>query len=128
MRAVGGFAVHPLVDVAGSIDTTHREAFPGATDQQWAAAQALDPTVVGAGGVDAAWVLPFRAYVVVGPDDSVTIVDLGVGTDSSPAASWAPGRGGDCRSAVARCRRACSGAGCGRRRAGWCACRVGWSP
>ena len=89
-RMVGGFAVHPLVDVAGPIDTTNREAFPGATDDQWAAARALDPTAF---GPEAAWVLPFRAYVLVGPDDSVTIVDLGVGTESSPAASWAPGRG-----------------------------------
>jgi glyoxylase-like metal-dependent hydrolase (beta-lactamase superfamily II) len=92
-RSVGGFAVHPLVDVAGPIDTTHREAFPAATDEQWAAAQTLDPTAYGPDEVDGPWVLPFRAYVVVGPDGSVTIVDLGVGTDSSPAASWAPGRG-----------------------------------
>ena len=89
-RAVGAFEVHPLVDVAGPIDTTNREAFPGATDEQWAAARALDPTAF---GPDDAWVLPFRAFVVVAPDDSVTIVDLGVGTASSPAASWAPGPG-----------------------------------
>ena len=37
--------------------------------------------------------LPFRAFVVVAPDDTVTVVDLGVGTTTSPAASWAPGPG-----------------------------------
>ncbi len=86
------FQVHPLVDAAGPIDTTNREAFPGATDDQWAAARALDPTAF---GPDDAWVLPFRAYVLVGPDDSVTIVDLGVGTASSPAGvvgSWSRSR------------------------------------
>ena len=44
MRTVGSFEVHPLVDVAGALDTTTREAFPGATEEQWAAACALDPT------------------------------------------------------------------------------------
>ena len=90
MRSVGSFQVHPLVDVAGPIDTTNREAFPDATEEEWAAARALDPTAFGA---DDLWVLPFRAFVLVAPDDSVTVVDLGVGIDSSPAASWAPGRG-----------------------------------
>ena len=37
--------------------------------------------------------LPFRAFVVVAPDDTITVVDLGVGTANSPAASWAPGPG-----------------------------------
>ena len=37
--------------------------------------------------------LPFRAFVVIGPDDHITIVDLGVGTSTSPAASWAPCQG-----------------------------------
>ena len=87
---VGSFAVHALVDVAGPIDTTNREAFPGATEDDWAAARALDPSVL---GPDDAWVLPFRAFVVIGPDDHVTIVDLGVGSSASPAAAWAPGPG-----------------------------------
>ena len=52
--------------------------------------RALDPTAFGPGD---AWVLPFRAFVVVAPDDTITVVDLGVGTASSPAASWAPGPG-----------------------------------
>ena len=90
MRTVGSYQVHPVVDVAGALDTTHREAFPGATEQQWAAARALDPTAF---GPDDAWVLPFRAFVVVAPDDTITVVDLGVGTATSPAASWAPGPG-----------------------------------
>jgi glyoxylase-like metal-dependent hydrolase (beta-lactamase superfamily II) len=89
-RTVGSFVVHPLVDVAGALDTTNREAFPGATEEQWAAARALDPTAFGPGD---AWVLPFRAFVVVAPDDAITVVDLGVGAASSPAASWAPGLG-----------------------------------
>lgn len=89
-RSVGSFLVYPVVDVAGPIDTTNREAFPGATEEHWAAARALDPAVFGA---DDAWVLPFRAFVVVAPDETVTLVDLGVGTERSPAASWAPGAG-----------------------------------
>jgi len=58
MRTVGSFEVHPLVDVSGALDTTNREAFPGATEEQWAAARALDPTAF---GPEDAWVLPFRA-------------------------------------------------------------------
>ena len=87
---VGSFAVHALVDAAGPIDTTNREAFPGASEDAWAAARAVDPTVF---GPEDAWVLPFRAFVVIGPDDHVTIVDLGVGSSASPAAAWAPGPG-----------------------------------
>jgi glyoxylase-like metal-dependent hydrolase (beta-lactamase superfamily II) len=90
VRPVGSFSVHPLVDVAGPLDSTNREAFPGATEDEWAAARALDPAVFGHGD---AWTLPFRAFVIVGPDDEVTIVDLGVGTTGSPAAGWAPGLG-----------------------------------
>jgi glyoxylase-like metal-dependent hydrolase (beta-lactamase superfamily II) len=90
MRRVGSFAVHPVVDVAGPLDTANREAFPGATEAEWAAARALDPAAF---GVDDAWVLTFRAFVVVAPDDSVTVVDLGVGGATSPAAGWAPGVG-----------------------------------
>ena len=89
-RDVGAFRVHALVDAAGPIETTLNEAFPGATPEQWAAARALDPTTFGPQDV---WVLPFRAFAVVGPDDAVTLVDLGVGTERSPAASWAPGPG-----------------------------------
>jgi glyoxylase-like metal-dependent hydrolase (beta-lactamase superfamily II) len=89
-RTVGAFVVHPLVDVAGAIETTAHEAFPDATEDQWAAARALDHMAFGAGD---AWVLPFRAFAVVMPDDTVTLVDLGVGTARSPAASWAPGAG-----------------------------------
>ena len=33
MRTVGSFEVHPLVDVSGALDTTNREAFPGATEE-----------------------------------------------------------------------------------------------
>ncbi|MEO6511655.1 MAG: MBL fold metallo-hydrolase [Nocardioides sp.] len=90
MRQVGGFTVHPIVDAAGPLDTATRVAFPGATEAEWAAARALDPAAF---GDDDAWVLPFRAFVVVGPDDSVTVVDLGVGGSTSPAAGWAPGPG-----------------------------------
>jgi len=89
-RSVGSFLVHAVVDVSGPIDTTAHEAFPDATEEQWAAARSFDPAAF---GPDDAWVLPFRAFVVVAPDDAVTMVDLGVGTQISPAASWAPGRG-----------------------------------
>jgi len=89
-RSVGRYLVHAVVDAAGPLETTNREAFPSATEEQWAAARALDPTAF---GPNDAWVLPFRAFVVVAPDDSVTVVDLGVGTAASPAASWAPGPG-----------------------------------
>jgi glyoxylase-like metal-dependent hydrolase (beta-lactamase superfamily II) len=82
--------VHGIVDAAGPLETTNREAFPEATEEQWDAARAFDPAAF---GTDDAWVLPFRAFLLVGPDDSLTVVDLGVGTVTSPAASWAPGPG-----------------------------------
>ncbi len=92
-RKVGSFVVHPLVDAAGPIEVLLTEAFPSATHEQWAAARDLDPEAWGTGADDGLWVLPFRAFVIAGPEDHVTIVDLGVGTSTSPAAPWAPGAG-----------------------------------
>jgi glyoxylase-like metal-dependent hydrolase (beta-lactamase superfamily II) len=90
---VGAFAVHPLVDAAGPIETTLQEAFPAATPEQWEAARSLDPATFGPDGPSGSWVLPFRAFLVISPDDHVTVVDLGVGSSRSPAATWAPGVG-----------------------------------
>jgi glyoxylase-like metal-dependent hydrolase (beta-lactamase superfamily II) len=89
-RSVGSFLVHALIDAVGPLETRAREAFPGATEEDWARARELDPAAF---GPDDAWVLPFRAFLLRGPDDSLTIVDLGVGTASSPAAEWAPAPG-----------------------------------
>ncbi len=86
-RSVGSYLVHAVVDAEGPLETTYREAFPGANDEQWAAARAFDPTAF---GPEDRWRLPFRAYVVVAPDDRLTVVDLGVGDVGGPAASWAP--------------------------------------
>ena len=90
-RTVGAFVVHPLVDVAGALDTTNREAFPGRERRRSGLRRARSTRPCS--DPDDAWVLPFRAFVVVAPDDTITVVDLGVGTASSPAASWAPGPG-----------------------------------
>jgi glyoxylase-like metal-dependent hydrolase (beta-lactamase superfamily II) len=89
-RSVGSYVVHAVVDVAGPIGTLGAEAFPDAMVEQWEAARLLD---VSSSGPDEPWRLPFRAFVVVAPDDELTIVDLGVGAEGSVAGAWAPGAG-----------------------------------
>ncbi|MEO3753004.1 MBL fold metallo-hydrolase [Streptomyces sp. B6B3] len=83
---IGPYTVIALADGAGPFFSPRAEAFPGATTEQWAAADRLDP---GALDGDGRWWLRFRAFAIRG-DQGVTLVDAGIGPVDSPAASWAP--------------------------------------
>ncbi|UNZ21180.1 MBL fold metallo-hydrolase [Streptomyces sp. 891-h] len=82
---VGPYTVIALADGAGPFFSSRSEAFPGATAEQWAAADRLDP---GALDADGRWRLQFRAFAIRS-DQGVTLVDAGIGPADSPAA-WAP--------------------------------------
>ena len=86
-RQVGPYIVTALLDGAGPAFLARAEAFPDASAEQWTAADALDPAAVTGAGE---WWLPFRSYAVRHPDDSVTLVDAGIGPAGSLAASYAP--------------------------------------
>ncbi|MFD8688364.1 MBL fold metallo-hydrolase [Streptomyces sp. NPDC059651] len=83
---VGPYTVTALADGVGPFFSPRTQAFPGATDEQWAAADQFDPGALDAEG---GWRLQFRAYAIRG-DRGVTVVDAGIGPAGSPAASWAP--------------------------------------
>ncbi|MFF8810672.1 MBL fold metallo-hydrolase [Streptomyces pactum] len=83
---IGPYTVIALADGAGPFFSPRSEAFPGATAEQWAAADRLDPGALDAGG---GWWLQFRAFAIRG-DRGVTVVDAGIGPADGPAASWAP--------------------------------------
>ncbi|KUM78469.1 MBL fold metallo-hydrolase [Streptomyces curacoi] len=83
---IGPYTVIALADGAGPFFSARSEAFPGATTEQWAAADQLDP---GALDADGRWQLQFRAFAIRS-DQGVTLVDAGIGPADSPAASWAP--------------------------------------
>ncbi|MEU5216603.1 MBL fold metallo-hydrolase [Streptomyces sp. NPDC020807] len=82
----GPYTVIALADGAGAFPTSRANAFPDATDEQWAAADRFDPGALDAEG---RWWLQFRAFAIRA-DDGVTLVDAGIGPADSPAASWAP--------------------------------------
>ncbi|TDC67671.1 MBL fold metallo-hydrolase [Streptomyces hainanensis] len=83
---VGPYTVIALADGTGPFFSPRAEAFPGATTEQWAAADQFDP---GALDADGRWRLQFRAFAIRS-DQGVTLVDAGIGPADSPAASWAP--------------------------------------
>jgi glyoxylase-like metal-dependent hydrolase (beta-lactamase superfamily II) len=83
---VGPYTVSALTDGVGPFFSPRSEAFPGATTEQWAAADRLDPGAVDAEG---RWRLQFRAFAIRS-DQGVTLVDAGIGPADGPAASWAP--------------------------------------
>ncbi|MFF7445688.1 MULTISPECIES: MBL fold metallo-hydrolase [unclassified Streptomyces] len=83
---IGPYTVVALADGVGPFFSPRSEAFPGATGEQWAAADRFDP---GALGADGNWRLQFRAFAIRG-DQGVTLVDAGIGPADGPAASWAP--------------------------------------
>lgn len=83
---VGPYTVIALADGEGPFFSSRSEAFPGATGEQWAAADRLDP---GALDTDGRWWLQFRAFAIRS-DQGVTLVDAGIGPADGPAASWAP--------------------------------------
>jgi glyoxylase-like metal-dependent hydrolase (beta-lactamase superfamily II) len=79
--------VTALQDAEGPFFLPRAEAFPDATAEQWAAADALDPAAVTA---DGEWWLRFRSYAIRYDDGPVTLVDAGIGPAGSLAADWAP--------------------------------------
>jgi glyoxylase-like metal-dependent hydrolase (beta-lactamase superfamily II) len=83
---VGGYSVVSVVDASGVLAATLAEAFPAATDEDWRAARSLDPEGF---GPDGRWALDFRCVAIRRPGGAVTLVDVGVGTEGSPA-GWAP--------------------------------------
>jgi glyoxylase-like metal-dependent hydrolase (beta-lactamase superfamily II) len=89
-HTVGPVTITALVDAEGPIEATREQIFPAATDEQWAAAEALDPTTKVAGG---RWWLPFRCFAIRTGDGPVTLVDAGIGPSGSLADDWAPGPG-----------------------------------
>lgn len=84
---VGVFELVALLDAVGAFPLPVEQAFTGAVPDDWDAARRLDPPAI---GEDGSWRLAFRSFAVRRPDDGVTLVDLGVGGDDGPAASWAP--------------------------------------
>jgi glyoxylase-like metal-dependent hydrolase (beta-lactamase superfamily II) len=83
---VGPFSVVSVVDASGVLAVTGPEAFPTASDADWAAARLLDPEAF---GPDLRWALDFRCVAIRRPDGRVTLVDVGIGAEGSPA-GWAP--------------------------------------
>ncbi len=79
-------AIIPLFDGEGTFFQTRAEAFPAATPEQWAAADAFDPGAVTPAGE---WRLRIRAFAIWLKNGHVIIVDTGVGLTSS----WAPAPG-----------------------------------
>ena len=84
--AVGRYTLFSVVDATGVLAVTGPEAFPTASAADWAAARRLDPTAF---GPDRRWALDFRCVAIRRPDGRVTLVDVGIGAEGSPA-GWAP--------------------------------------
>src|SRR5262245_22632275 len=87
MTRVGSMDVIALEDAVGPFFAPRAEAFPTATAEQWAAADAFDP---GARTGDGEWLLRFRSYAVRAGSGPVVLVDAGIGPAGSLAADWAP--------------------------------------
>ena len=83
---VGKLTIVALEDAAGPFFLPRAEAFPDASAEQWAAADAADPTAVTSGE----WWLRFRSYAIRYAEGPVTLVDAGIGPAGSLAADWAP--------------------------------------
>lgn len=83
---VGPFTVVSLVDASGVLAVTGPEAFPSASEADWAAARLRDPEAF---GPDLRWALDFRCVAIRRPDGRVTLVDVGIGAEGGPA-GWAP--------------------------------------
>ncbi len=83
---VGPFTVVSLVDASGVLAVTGPEAFPSASEADWAAARLVDPVAF---GPDLRWGLDFRCVAIRRPGGRVTLVDVGIGAEGGPA-GWAP--------------------------------------
>jgi glyoxylase-like metal-dependent hydrolase (beta-lactamase superfamily II) len=86
-HTVGQLTITALQDAEGPFFLPRAEAFPAATAEQWAAADAFDPAARSSGGE---WWLRFRSYAIRSGDGPVTLVDAGIGPAGSLAADWAP--------------------------------------
>jgi glyoxylase-like metal-dependent hydrolase (beta-lactamase superfamily II) len=84
---VGRFEVVALLDADGPFFLPAAEAFPGASEQDWARARQVDPAAF---GPDGAWHLDFRCFAVRLPNGRFALVDTGIGPVDGPAAAWAP--------------------------------------
>jgi glyoxylase-like metal-dependent hydrolase (beta-lactamase superfamily II) len=83
---VGPYTLVSLLDASGVLATIAQQAFPSATDEDWMAARRLDPQAF---GPDGRWALDFRCVAIRRPTGRVTLVDVGIGGEGSPA-GWAP--------------------------------------
>jgi glyoxylase-like metal-dependent hydrolase (beta-lactamase superfamily II) len=86
-RRIGSSTVYALSDGAGTFFSPRREAFPTATEADWALADQFDP---GAATGNGEWLLQFRAFAIRPDDGPVILVDAGIGPEDAPAAAWAP--------------------------------------
>ncbi|WP_236029668.1 MBL fold metallo-hydrolase [Paractinoplanes lichenicola] len=87
IHGVESISVIAVEDAAGPFFEPRSRAFPTATPEQWAAADALDPAARTPGGE---WLLRFRSYAVRVGTGPVILVDAGIGPAGSLAADWAP--------------------------------------
>ena len=88
IRTLGPLTVIALQDAEGPHFDRREDALPGATPEQWAAADERDPT---ARTADGRWWLRFRSFAIrYGDSGPVTLVDAGIGPAHSLAADWAP--------------------------------------
>lgn len=86
-RTVGSATVTALDDGSGTFFKTRDEAFPSATPEDWARADALDPS---ARTEDGQWLLRFRCFAIRLDSGETVLVDTGIGPVEAPAAAWAP--------------------------------------
>src|SRR5438105_7316593 len=75
-----------LVDAEGAFFQPRSAVFLTPTDEEWQAADALDPDAVR----DDDWWMHFRCFALRFDDGRVVLFDLGVGPSSAPSKSWAP--------------------------------------
>jgi glyoxylase-like metal-dependent hydrolase (beta-lactamase superfamily II) len=89
-HTIGDLTVIALNDAEAPHFDRREDAIPAATQQDWAAADAVDP---GALTADGRWWLRFRSFAIRYGDGPVTLVDAGIGPPDAPGAwSSVPGR------------------------------------
>jgi glyoxylase-like metal-dependent hydrolase (beta-lactamase superfamily II) len=85
-HTIGDLTIIALEDAAAAHFDRREDAIPAATPQDWAAADAIDPSALTA---DGRWWLRFRSFAIRYGDGPVTLVDAGIGPAGSPGA-WDP--------------------------------------
>ncbi|MFF5260261.1 MBL fold metallo-hydrolase [Actinomadura viridis] len=90
-RLVSGVEVVPICDAVGPMGEALRrpleETFPGAAPALWKRTRTEAPEAF---GPDGEWILHFHCFLLRVPAGPTVLVDTGLGTEHSPAASWAP--------------------------------------